>query len=102
MNANHVRQAWRLKHGAAKMESQRLTTITDSTVSAKLILKQRSVLKLLLWNFLLCLNQKNLKNRCQKTCLARIHTADNLSIDIFSSISAEQIQSLIGAVTNVK
>ena len=34
--------------------------------------------------------------------VARIHTADNLSIDIFSSISAEQIQSLIGAVTNVK
>lgn len=34
--------------------------------------------------------------------VARIHTAGNLSIDIFSSISAEQIQSLIGAVTNVK
>jgi hypothetical protein len=34
--------------------------------------------------------------------VARIHTADNLSIDIFSSISAEQIQSLIGAVKNVK
>ncbi len=34
--------------------------------------------------------------------VARIYTAGNLSIDIFSSISAEQIQSLIGAVTNVK
>ena len=51
------------------MEAQRLTTITDSAVSVKLILKQRRVLKLLLWNFLLCLNQKNLKNRSQKTCL---------------------------------
>ena len=41
------------------MESQRLTTITDSVVSVKLILKQLRVLKLLLWNFLLCLNQKS-------------------------------------------
>lgn len=34
--------------------------------------------------------------------VAQIHTAGGLSIDIFSSISTEQIQSLIGAVTNVK
>lgn len=32
----------------------------------------------------------------------QIHTAGGLSIDVFSLISAEQIQSLIGAVTNVK
>ena len=34
--------------------------------------------------------------------IAQIHTSVDLSIDIFSSISAEQLQSLIGAVKNVK
>ena len=34
--------------------------------------------------------------------IAQIHTSVDLSIDIFPSISAEQLQSLIGAVKNVK
>ena len=34
--------------------------------------------------------------------VAQIHTSDDLLIDIFSSISADQLQSLIGAIKNVK
>ena len=47
-------------------------------------------------------SEKSEKQESKNLPVARIHTDDNLSIDIFSSISAEQIQSLIGAVTNVK
>ena len=47
-------------------------------------------------------SEKSEKQEPKNLPVARIHTDDNLSIDIFSSISAEQIQSLIGAVTNVK
>lgn len=47
-------------------------------------------------------SEKSEKQDSKDLPVARIHTAGNLSIDIFSSISAEQIQSLIGAVTNVK
>lgn len=47
-------------------------------------------------------SEKSEKQESKNLSVARIHTDDNLSIDIFSSISAEQIQSLIGAVTNVK
>lgn len=47
-------------------------------------------------------SEKSEKQESKKLPVAWIHTDDNLSIDIFSSISAEQIQSLIGAVTNVK
>ena len=47
-------------------------------------------------------SEKSEKQEPKNLPVARIHTADNLSIDIFCSISAEQIQSLIGAVTNVK
>lgn len=47
-------------------------------------------------------SEKSEKQESKKLPVARIHTDDNLSIDIFSSISADQIQSLIGAVTNVK
>ena len=47
-------------------------------------------------------SEKSEKQESKKLPVAWIHTDVNLSIDIFSSISAEQIQSLIGAVTNVK
>lgn len=47
-------------------------------------------------------SEKSEKQESKNLPVARIHTDDNLSIDIFSSISADQIQSLIGAVTNVK
>ena len=47
-------------------------------------------------------SEKSEKQESKNLPVARIHIDDNLSIDIFSSISAEQIQSLIGAVTNVK
>ncbi len=47
-------------------------------------------------------SEKSEKQESKDQHVARTHTADNLSIDIFSSISVEQIQSLIGAVTNVK
>ena len=47
-------------------------------------------------------SERSEKQESKNLPVARIHTDDNLSIDIFSSISAEQIQSLIGAVTNVK
>lgn len=47
-------------------------------------------------------SEKSKKQESNDQPVARIHTSDDLSIDIFSSISAEQIQSLIGAVTNVK
>ena len=47
-------------------------------------------------------SEKSEKQESKNLPVARIYTDDNLSIDIFSSISAEQIQSLIGAVTNVK
>lgn len=47
-------------------------------------------------------SEKTEKQESKGLPVARIHTAGDLSIDIFSSISAEQIQSLIGAVTNVK
>ena len=47
-------------------------------------------------------SEKSEKQESKNLPVARIHTDVNLSIYIFSSISAEQIQSLIGAVTNVK
>lgn len=47
-------------------------------------------------------SEKSEKQESKNLPVARIHIDDNLSIDIFSSISADQIQSLIGAVTNVK
>mgnify|MGYP007005935460 FL=1 len=47
-------------------------------------------------------SEKSEKQESKNLPVARIHTDDNLSIDIFCSISADQIQSLIGAVTNVK
>ena len=47
-------------------------------------------------------SEKSKKQESKNLPVAQIHTDDNLSIDIFSSISADQIQSLIGAVTNVK
>ena len=72
----------------------------DSAVSVKLILKQLRVLKLLLWNFLLCLNQKNWKNRSQKTCLWRgsiLMTIGQLILFLYLSNRCHTI----GAVTNV-
>lgn len=47
-------------------------------------------------------SEKSEKQESKDLPVARIRTAGGLSIDIFSSISAEQIQSLIGAATNVK
>lgn len=47
-------------------------------------------------------SEKSEKQESKNLPVARIHTDGNRSIDIFSSISAEQIQSLIGAVKNVK
>lgn len=47
-------------------------------------------------------SEKSERQEPKDQTVAQIHTAGGLSIDVFSSISAEQMQSLIGAVTNVK
>lgn len=93
-----------MKHGAAKMESQRLTTITDSAVSVKLIYIETTQSSETTFVELPVMSEseKSEKQESKNLPVARIHTDDNLSIDIFSSISADQIQSLIGAVTNIK